>query len=248
MKRLFDFILSISLLLVALPLMIICVLLVYLSDFKNPFYIPERVGLNNRVFKMYKIRSMVQGADKSCVDSTSSSDSRITPIGSFIRKVKVDELSQLLNVVMGHMSLVGPRPNIKRETDLYTEEEKELLTVRPGITDFSSIVFADEGDILANHPDPDIAYNQLIRPGKGKLGVFYVNNNNFLVDIILIFITVLAIISRKYALFGLTALLQKIGAPDDLISLASRKEPLKPEPPLGSQTLVTSRELLGESS
>mgnify|MGYP003686530825 CR=1 FL=1 len=248
MKRLFDLILSISLLLVALPLMIICALLVYLSDFKNPFYIPERVGLNNRVFKMYKIRSMVQGADKSGVDSTSSSDSRITPIGSFIRKVKVDELSQLLNVVMGHMSLVGPRPNIKRETDLYTEEEKELLTVRPGITDFSSVVFADEGDILVNHPDPDIAYNQLIRPGKGKLGVFYVRNQKLFTDMMLIFITVVAIISRQHALNALAALLRKNGASDDLIILALRISPLKPEPPLGSQTLVTSRELSVDSS
>ena len=105
-------------------------------------------------------------ADKSGVDSTSNKDPRITGIGRFIRKYKIDELSQLFNVFLGSMSLVGPRPNVKRDTDLYTSLEKDLFLAKPGITDFSSIVFADEGDILEGHLDPDLAYNQLIRPWK----------------------------------------------------------------------------------
>ena len=243
MKRFFDFIVSLPLLIIAFPLIALSALFVYLSDLKNPLYVPERVGLNKKIFNMFKIRSMLQNADQSGVDSTSASDARITPMGRFIRKFKVDELSQLFNVVRGDMSLVGPRPNIKKETDLYTREEETLLSVRPGITDFSSIVFSDEGDILADYSDPDIAYNQLIRPGKGRLGVFYVENHNLIIDILVIFITVLSIISRKSSLIALVALLRKIGAPENLLILASRNSKLQPEPPLGAQSLVTSREL-----
>ena len=111
---------------------------------------------------------MIINADSSGVDSTSATDSRITSIGHVIRRFKLDELTQLWNVFLGDMSLVGPRPNVRKETDLYTIPEKLLLTVRPGITDISSIIFSDEGDILANKKDPDLAYNQLIRPWKSR--------------------------------------------------------------------------------
>ncbi|VVM17401.1 hypothetical protein BSPWISOXPB_2715 [uncultured Gammaproteobacteria bacterium] len=117
------------------------------QDKKSPFYMAPRVGRNNIIFKMVKLRSMVSNADSSGVDSTSANDSRITPIGHKIRKYKLDEITQLWNVLIGDMSLVGPRPNVKNETDLYTSVEEKLLLVKPGITDFSSIVFSDEGDI-----------------------------------------------------------------------------------------------------
>jgi hypothetical protein len=140
------------------------------------------------------------------------------------------------------MSLVGPRPNVKRETDLYTFEEKKLLTVRPGITDFSSIVFSDEGEILKNQSDPDIAYNQLIRPGKSMLGIFYIENKNFWLDIKLIFLTIIAILSKEKALKILVKILSKIGAESSLIEIASRKKALVPMPPPGAQKIVTNRE------
>jgi lipopolysaccharide/colanic/teichoic acid biosynthesis glycosyltransferase len=114
---------------------------------------------------------MIKNADQSGVDSTGAADRRITPVGHFIRRYKLDEITQLWNVLKGDMSLVGPRPNVQRETDMYTGIERRLLSVKPGITDFSSIVFSDEGDILKDHADPDIAYNQLIRPGKSALGL-----------------------------------------------------------------------------
>jgi len=174
MKRLVDFIISFFALIIFSPLLLVVIFFVWINDFGNPFYIASRVGKDEKIFKMYKLRSMIVNADKSGVDSTSSNDMRITRIGKFIRKFKMDELSQLINVLLGDMSLVGPRPNVKRETDLYTKVEKKLLSVRPGITDVSSIVFSDEGDILANSKDPDIDYNQLIRPGKGYLGLFYI--------------------------------------------------------------------------
>ena len=127
---------------------------------------------------MIKLRSMIVNAEKSKVDSTSSNDPRITKIGKIIRKLKLDELSQLFNVFIGEMSLVGPRPNVKRETDLYTEVEKNLLRVKPGITDFASIIFSDESEILKNVDDPNISYNQLIRPWKSRLGLFYIKKQS----------------------------------------------------------------------
>ena len=169
MKRLLDFTLSLVGLIICSPILIPIIFAVWVQDWRSPFYIAQRVGKGEKLFKMVKLRSMILNADKSGVDSTSSTDSRITGVGRFIRRYKLDELSQIWTVLIGEMSLVGPRPNLKRETDLYTTEEKKLLLVKPGITDFSSIVFSDEGEILKDQPDPDIAYNQLIRPWKSKL-------------------------------------------------------------------------------
>lgn len=247
-KRFLDLFISIPLFILVLPVLIIFVAIVYFSDFYNPLYIPERVGRNGKMFRMYKIRSMIQNADKSGVDSTSNNDTRITTIGLLIRKFKIDELTQLINVIKGDMSLVGPRPNIKSETDLYTVEELTLLNIRPGITDFSSIVFSDEGQILSNHPDPDIGYNQLIRPGKGALGVFYVKNHTVIIDLKLIFLTALSIFTRERALKIIASTLKRLDAPEDLIKLSLRKEPLRPKPPLGSTEIVTSRILKQHST
>jgi lipopolysaccharide/colanic/teichoic acid biosynthesis glycosyltransferase len=139
------------------------------------------------------------------------------------------------------MSLVGPRPNVQRETDLYTAEEKKLLTVRPGITDFASIVFSDEGEILAGKADPDIAYNQLIRPGKSRLGLFYVQHANPWLDLQLISLTAIAITSKPSALRGVARILQRLGAPADLTAIARRDRPLEAAPPPGATQIVTNR-------
>ena len=215
--------------------------LVWVNDFGNPFYIAMRVGKDEKKFKMFKLRSMIVNADKTGVDSTSNNDMRITRIGKFIRKFKMDELSQLINVLLGDMSLVGPRPNVQRETDLYTKSEKKLLLVRPGITDLSSIVFSDEGEILSNSKDPDIDYNQLIRPGKGYLGIFYIENQSFVLDLKLIFITLISIFNRNLALKNISKLLKKYNASESLIKIAERKERLVPSPPPGSTNIVKDR-------
>ena len=112
--------------------------------------------------------------------------------------------------LLGDMSIVGPRPNVKKETDLYTKVEENLLSVKPGITDISSIVFSDEGDILANKLDPDIAYNQLIRPWKSRLGLIYIKNQSFILDLQLILLTIIAIFSRKLALLNIVKILIKL--------------------------------------
>jgi len=241
MKRLFDILVSFFGLIALSPILLPVIVLVYLQDFYSPFYISSRVGKNGSIFKMVKLRSMIKNADKSGVDSTSANDNRITPVGHFIRKFKLDELTQLINVFVGNMSFVGPRPNIKRETDLYTSVEKNLLKVKPGITDIASIVFSDEGDILKNSKDPDIDYNQLIRPGKSELGLFYVKNSNILLDINLIFITIFGLFSRNYSLKKLRRLLRKYNADERIIEIASRSKKLTPSPPPGSSEIVTHR-------
>lgn len=209
-KRIFDFVTALVGLIFLSPVLILIILAIWLQDFKSPFYISERVGKNEKTFKIIKLRSMIVGADKKGVDSTSANDSRITAVGKIVRKYKLDELSQLFNVIKGDMSLVGPRPNVKRETDIYTVEEKKLLTIKPGITDFASIVFADEGEILENKSDPDIAYNQLIRPGKSRLGLFYIEHQSLILDLKIILLTIVAILSRDSSLRKSVNLLEKL--------------------------------------
>ena len=163
-----------------MPLIIIFSLLIWLQDFNSPFYIADRVGKYGKLFKMIKFRSMIVNASSSGVESTAEDDNRITNIGKVVRKFKIDEIPQLFNVFMGQMSFVGPRPNVLNETNLYSKVENKILTVRPGITDFSSIVFSDEGDILKGSKNPDLRYNQIIRPWKSRLGIFYISNSDFL--------------------------------------------------------------------
>lgn len=241
MKRPFDIVAAVVGLVLASPILVPAMLLVWLQDRHSPFYIAERVGRGGRPFRMAKLRSMVVGADSNGVDSTSVSDQRVTAVGHFIRRFKLDELTQLWNVLLGDMSLVGPRPNVQRETDLYTPVERRLLEAKPGITDFASIVFSDEGQILAAYEDPDIAYNQLIRPGKSMLGLFYVDNRTLAIDIQLAWLTAVAIASRRSALVGVQRLLNRLDAPPELVRLAGRKDPLAVMPPPGAHEIVTSR-------
>jgi len=240
-KRLFDIILSLILVVVFSPLLILFSFLIWKQDWYSPFYVAPRVGKNEKLFKMIKFRSMIVNADKSGVDSTSTSDNRITPLGNFIRKYKIDELPNFFNILKGEMSFVGPRPNVKRETDLYTIEEKHLLTVRPGITDFSSIVFSDEGDILDGSLYPDLDYNQLIRPWKSRLGIFYINNRSIWMDIQLMLLTAVAIISRSKSIKSINKILINKSADEQLVHASLRENPLFPYPPPGSDSIVTSR-------
>ena len=240
-KRLVDILASFFGLLITSPILLPVMFLVWKEDKKSPFYIAPRSGRNGTIFKMVKLRSMVVDADKSGVDSTSSNDMRITPIGHKIRRYKLDELIQLWNVLIGDMSLVGPRPNVKSETVLYTDVEKGLLLVRPGITDFSSIVFSDEGEILEGKDNPDLAYNQLIRPWKSRLGLAYIKNQSFLLDLQLIFYTVVAIISKPKALIWVAKKLNNLDVDADTVRVSKREVNLVPFPPPGSDEIVSSR-------
>lgn len=225
-KNIFDKFSALIILVIFSPILLILILIVYLNDFSNPLYISDRVGIKFINFKLYKIRSMIINADSSGVTSTSSNDQRITSVGRFIRKFKIDEIVQLFNVLRGDMSLVGPRPQIPTEVKLYTDFEKSLLNIKPGITDFSSIIFSDEAEILRDSKDPNKDYNLLIRPWKSRLGIFYIENNNFIIDLKLIFFTIVSILNREKALKYTSSLLKKLNASQDLIEIAKRKKSL----------------------
>ena len=139
LKRIIDITISLSSLIILSPILLVISLLIFLYDFSNPFYIAKRVGKNKNIFYLIKFRSMIINADKSRIDSTANDDTRLTRVGRFIRKYKIDEIPQFINVLIGNMSLVGPRPQTINGVKLYTAEEESLLTIKPGITDLSSI-------------------------------------------------------------------------------------------------------------
>lgn len=238
-KRLFDIVVSFVGLLVLSPFLLLFMLLIWLQDFRGPFYIAPRARGRNRSFNMVKLRSMVKGADKLGGTSTAANDRRITWVGKLVRKTKFDEVPQLWNVLIGEMSLVGPRPQVMHDVKLFTEEEYHLFEVRPGITDFSSIVFSDEGEILRGSDNADLKYNQVIRPWKSRLGLFYVRHNSLWVNLQLIELTVVALISKPRALKGVQVLLRRMGAPEELINVAGRQEVLLPLPPPGADEVET---------
>jgi lipopolysaccharide/colanic/teichoic acid biosynthesis glycosyltransferase len=243
LKRLIDVVLSFfGLIVFSLPL-IALIFIIWIKDYESPFYISKRVGKHGKIFKIIKLRTMVINADKLGGDSTSTNDNRITQIGHVIRRYKLDEITQLWNVLKGDMSLVGPRPNVESETKIYTNLERNLLSVKPGITDFASIVFSDEGEILAGKNNPDIAYNQLIRPGKSELGLFYIKNMGFSIDLVILFTTFISIFSRSLALKVNASVIKHLNAPSHLIDLSMRMIELSPKPPPGSNRIVKSRKI-----
>lgn len=241
-KRFFDVFVALSGLILLSPILLIAGIAIWLQDFHSPFYVASRTGRGERPFRMVKFRSMVIRADRTGVDSTSANDPRITAVGRVIRKSKLDEFPQLWNVLRGDMSLVGPRPNVERETALYTSEEKKLLTVRPGITDLASIVFSDEGEILRGSPDPDVRYNQVIRPWKSRLGLLYVERaGNPLLDLWLIWFTLLSALDRRRALESVAAIVRRLGGDDELVRVATRTGQLEAAPPPGATEIVRAR-------
>ena len=238
LKRAFDILVAALGLLVFSPLLLLVMLATWLQDFASPFYIAARMARGGGTFRMVKFRSMVVNADKIGGISTAGNDRRITRVGHFVRAYKLDEIVQLWNVLKGDMSLVGPRPQVLADAGLYSEAEKRMLTVRPGITDPASIVFSDEGDILKGSTDPDLLYNQIIRPWKSRLALLYIDKRSFLFDIWLILLTAVAIASRKTALKAIQRLLQRWGADPLLQRMARREDPLLPYPPPGATEVV----------
>ena len=196
MKRLFDVISAMIGLAVLSPILSIIGLLIKLEDDGPVFYRGERVGRGGKMFKIYKFRTLVIDAERLGGSSTADDDPRITKIGRRLRKYKLDELPQLINVLKGEMSIVGPRPEIKYYTDLYTEEERAILSVRPGITDWASIWNSDEGAILAGSEDPDRAYMEQIRPEKVRLQLKYVRERSFMNDLKIILQTFITILKK----------------------------------------------------
>lgn len=236
-KRVMDIVIAGGMLVVTAPIQLLALLAIYSEDKAWPIYAQPRAGVGGKYFRMYKMRTMVVGADKGPTDATTRDDKRVTRIGAAVRRYKLDELPQLWNVLMGDMSIVGPRPQVERYVRQYTKEEEGLMAVRPGITDFSSIVFADQAELLAGHPDPNVAYNQLMRPGKSRLGLFYIARQHLWSDVALMGLTALSFVSRPLALRGVACVLNCLGAPPELVELSLRKKPLVPAPPPGSDAI-----------
>lgn len=198
-KRLLDLILAtLALIVFGIPLVILA--LVIRRDGGPALYKGARVGRGGVPMRIYKFRTMVVNADKIGGSSTADDDPRITRIGKKIRRYKLDELPQFLNVLGGSMSIVGPRPQVAGDVALYTEQERALLTVKPGITDYASIKYRNEGEILEGSADPDEAYNRLIRPGKSALGLHYVRTRSLWVDLKIIALTVVALFDQQAAI------------------------------------------------
>ncbi|WP_338945869.1 sugar transferase [Fusobacterium canifelinum] len=188
-KRIFDIVISFAGLLILFPFILIIALLIKI-DSKGPVFFKQvRVTKNAREFKIFKYRTMRVGSDKYS-QITVGKDSRITKVGAFLRKYKLDEIPQLINVLIGDMSLVGPRPEVPKYVALYTDEQKEILKVRAGITDYASIEFSDENDLLASEKDPEKAYIEKVMPKKIELNKKYISEISILTDIKIILLTI----------------------------------------------------------
>jgi lipopolysaccharide/colanic/teichoic acid biosynthesis glycosyltransferase len=189
LKRSFDLIISITGLILLAPLLVIIAICIKLQDSGPVFYIASRTGLHGIPFNLHKFRTMILNADRSGPSSSPKSDPRVTRVGRYLRKYKLDELPQLFDVITGKMSIIGPRPEEKKFTDIFTEEEKRILTVKPGISDWASIWNSNEGELLEGSEDPDGYYIKNIRPEKLRLQLLYAIKHNFFIDLQIFFLT-----------------------------------------------------------
>lgn len=196
MKRIFDIISSIIGLIVLSPIFLVLALWIKF-DSKGPvFYRQIRVGKKGEDFKIFKFRSMRQGSDKKGLITVGGRDPRVTKSGFYIRKYKLDEFPQLINVLIGDMSIVGPRPEVRKYVNLYTVDQLKVLSVKPGITDIASIKYRNENEILENAQDPDKMYVEVIMPDKLKYNLEYISKQSIIFDLKLIFLTIKEILVK----------------------------------------------------
>ncbi|MDM1348432.1 sugar transferase [Myroides marinus] len=196
MKRLFDIISSGIGLIFLSPIFLFLAIWIKVDSEGPVFYKQVRVGKNGKDFKIFKFRSMRQGSDKKGLITVGGRDPRVTKSGYYIRKYKLDEFPQLINVFVGDMSVVGPRPEVRKYVDLYNEEQLRVLSVRPGITDIASIKYRNENELLEKAEDPDKTYIEVIMPDKLKYNLEYIDKASFVYDIKLIFMTFKEIVTK----------------------------------------------------
>ena len=194
LKRAMDIVVSGCALAVLWPVLALIAVAIKIDDPGPVFYRQVRVGKNGKEFRIYKFRTMVVDADKKGLAITVGRDSRITRVGAFLRKTKLDELAQLINVFTGEMSFVGPRPEVSKYVSLYTPYQRQVLLVRPGITDYASIAYRNENDMLEGAEDPERMYIDVIMPDKIELNMKYLREISPLADIRLILSTIIAVI------------------------------------------------------
>ncbi len=196
-KRVFDIVLSLFAILLLLPLFMIIGLWVWAGSRGGMVYSQIRVGRGNRDFRMYKFRTMVPGSDTRGLLTLGGNDPRVTRAGRLLRKTKLDELPQLFNILAGHMSFVGPRPEVRKYVDLYDEEQKKVLSVRPGLTDYASLRYIDEPEMLAASRDPENTYVREIMPAKLELNLKYIRERSLAKDISIIMRTIGSIFGNR---------------------------------------------------
>ena len=197
MKRFLDIVFSLLVLAVGLPFGLVIALLIVLDSKGSVIYRQSRVGRNNVDFRLYKFRTMCVAADRGSLITMGADDARITRVGAFLRKFKIDEFPQFLNILKGEMSIVGPRPEVRKYVDLYTPEQMRVLSVRPGLTDYASIRYVNENELLATSADPEQTYIQEIMPDKLNLNLKYIDEQSFRTDCKIIFETLKAIVVRN---------------------------------------------------
>ena len=190
LKRIFDILVSFVGLVILSPLFIVLAIVIVSDSKGSVFFKQTRVGRNGVPFKIYKFRTMIEDAEAKGMQLTVGDDSRITNVGTFLRKTKIDELPQLINVFKGEMSFVGPRPEVPKYVELYTEDQRQVLMVRPGITDLASIEYRNESDLLVNTDNPEKIYVEEIMPKKLDLNMRYIERISFVTDIGIIFRTI----------------------------------------------------------
>lgn len=190
MKRIFDILFSLIGLLLLSPLIILIILFIILGSGFPIFYLQTRVGKNGVDFKLFKFRTMRKNADRAGLLTVGGRDPRVTSIGYYLRKYKMDELPQLLNVLIGDMSFVGPRPEVRKYVDLYNEEQRKVLLVRPGITDYASLEYFDENELLAKSKDPETTYINEVMPAKLELNKRYLREVRVMTDVKIILRTI----------------------------------------------------------
>ena len=193
-KRAMDIVISGGALLVLWPALLLAALAIKIDDPGPVFYRQVRVGKDGKEFRIFKFRTMIMDADKKGLQITVGKDSRITRVGAFLRKTKLDELAQLLNVFLGDMSFVGPRPEVPKYVNLYTPYQRQVLLVRPGITDYASIAYRNENDMLAGADDPERMYIDVIMPDKIELNMKYLREISPVADLKLSFSTIWAVV------------------------------------------------------
>jgi len=196
-KRIFDIFFAAFWLVVLIPIFLLISLLIILDSSGGIFYRQMRVGRSNKEFKIFKFRTMHPEADKKGLLTVGDKDSRITKVGCWLRKYKLDELPQLVNVLLGDMSVVGPRPEIRKYVDQYTDEQMKVFGVKPGITDYASLAYIKESELLKTYQDPEDAYIKEIMPQKLDVNLKYVRNNNIIDDFKIIILTFLRIFGGR---------------------------------------------------
>lgn len=222
------------------PLILIAMALIWLEDRHNPFYIAERIGAGGKPFKFLKLRSISARRGVGSDEIITADDPRVTRLGHLIRASKVDELPQFWHVLRGDMSLVGPRANVASIVASFTDEERQIISVKPGITDLASVVFLNMSKLLEGSSNPKLDYNRLVRPWKSRLALLYVRKQSLGLALYTLWLTGLAFISHKRALEGVARVVSRHKSDPKLARIVRQEEDLIPYPPPGADQVVSS--------